>query len=129
MNQQKKMNCSWENLNLWDGCILLQHRYTVYKCLLCSWEIFHRTICSFTLQDYFNWRHQFPPCWYCCCCMSYFSNQFFDFFKWYPFCHAHNIVQIRINHTFLVPQQFSAPCCAINHPTYQIFSHCPLAFT
>ena len=71
----------------------------------------------FHLQDIVNWCHQFFSLWDSCCCMSDFSNHFFVSFEWHPCCHAHNIVQIRINNNFPFPHQFDAPCCAINQPT------------
>ena len=77
---------------------------------------FHQTIHGFASSILLIGVISFS-CWYCCCCMLDSSNQFFDSFEWNIFCRAHNLVQLRINCTLLVPRQFDAPCCAINHPT------------
>ena len=86
----------------------------------------HQNICSFTCRILLFGVNR-KSRWDCCCCMSDFSNQFFDSFEWHPLCYAHNRVQLRINITLLVPPQLDALCCA-NHPTYHLFYHFPLAF-
>ena len=78
-------------------------------------KYFHRNICGFTCRILLIGVIIFSL-WDCCCCMSDFSNHFFDSFEWHPFCHTKNIVQLRRNHISLVPCRFDAPCCAINRP-------------